>query len=77
MRLSAVGSGVCRNKLKSCTHVDVPEAKPPRISQEMLADTVSTTRSRVNFFMNKFRRLGMIGYSGKVDDNLVVYTSLA
>lgn len=38
----------------------------PRISQEALADMVGTTRSRVNFFMNKFRRLGLIDYNGEV-----------
>jgi CRP/FNR family cyclic AMP-dependent transcriptional regulator len=36
----------------------------PRISQEMLAEMVGTTRSRVSFFMNRFRRLGLIDYSG-------------
>ncbi|MBZ5658155.1 MAG: helix-turn-helix domain-containing protein, partial [Acidobacteriia bacterium] len=35
----------------------------PQISQETLAEMVGTTRSRVNFFMNKFRRLGLIDYS--------------
>jgi CRP/FNR family transcriptional regulator, cyclic AMP receptor protein len=51
--------------------------KPPRISQEMLAEMVGTTRSRVNFFMNKFRRLGMIDYDNKADGHLVVHRSLA
>jgi CRP-like cAMP-binding protein len=36
----------------------------PRLSQEVLAEMVGTTRSRVNFFMNKFRRLGFIDYNG-------------
>ena len=36
----------------------------PKISQEMLAEMVGTTRSRVNFFMNKFKRLGFIKYNG-------------
>ena len=36
----------------------------PRISQELLAEMVGTTRSRVNFFMNKFRKLGFIEYNG-------------
>jgi CRP/FNR family transcriptional regulator, cyclic AMP receptor protein len=36
----------------------------PKISQEMLAEMVGTTRSRVNFFMNKFRKLGFIDYNG-------------
>jgi len=36
----------------------------PKVSQEVLAEMVGTTRSRVNFFMNKFRRLGFIEYAG-------------
>jgi CRP-like cAMP-binding protein len=52
-------------------------AKLPRISQEMLAEMIGTTRSRVNFFMNKFRRLGMIEYDNKADGHLVVHRSLA
>jgi CRP/FNR family cyclic AMP-dependent transcriptional regulator len=36
----------------------------PRISQEVLAEMIGTTRSRVNFFMNKFRKLGFIDYNG-------------
>jgi CRP-like cAMP-binding protein len=45
----------------------------PRISQETLAEMVGTTRSRVNFFMNKFRKLGYIEYNGglKVNDSLM------
>jgi CRP/FNR family transcriptional regulator, cyclic AMP receptor protein len=43
-----------------------------RISQDTLADMVGTTRSRVNFFMNKFRKLGLIRYNG----GLKVYSSL-
>ena len=41
----------------------------PKISQEMLAEMVGTTRSRVNFFMNKFRRLGLIKYNGAIEVN--------
>jgi len=44
----------------------------PKISQEMLAARVGTTRSRINYFMNKFRRLGLIEYNGEVK----VHTSL-
>jgi CRP-like cAMP-binding protein len=44
----------------------------PKLSQEMLAEMVGTTRSRVNFFMNKFRRLGFIEYNG----HLKVHSSL-
>jgi CRP-like cAMP-binding protein len=35
----------------------------PKVSQEMLAEMIGTTRSRVNFFMNKFRKLGFIQYN--------------
>lgn len=41
----------------------------PRVSQELLAEMVGTTRSRVNFFMNKFRRLGFIEYNGTLTVN--------
>ena len=41
----------------------------PKISQEMLAGMVGTTRSRVNFFMNKFKRLGFIKYNGGLQIN--------
>jgi CRP-like cAMP-binding protein len=50
-----------------------PKRHIPRISQETLAEMVGTTRSRVNFFMNKFRDLGFIEYNGdlKVDMSLL------
>lgn len=38
----------------------------PKVSQELLAEMVGTTRSRVNFFMNKFRKLGFIEYNGGI-----------
>jgi predicted XRE-type DNA-binding protein len=38
----------------------------PKISQEQLAEMVGTTRSRVSFFMNKFRKLGFLKYNGGV-----------
>ena len=41
----------------------------PRISQETLADTIGTTRSRVNLFMNKFKKLGFIKYNGGLQIN--------
>ena len=46
---------------------------PPKISQTALAEMVGTTRSRVNFFMNKFKKLGFIEYNGslKIDPSLV------
>jgi CRP/FNR family cyclic AMP-dependent transcriptional regulator len=40
-----------------------------RISQEMLAEMIGTTRARVSFFMNKFRKLGYIDYNGHVNVN--------
>ncbi len=45
----------------------------PKVSQEMLAEMVGTTRSRVNFFMNKFRKLGFIKYNGglQIDNSLL------
>jgi len=39
----------------------------PKLSQEVLAEMVGTTRSRVNFFMNKFRKLGFINYNGALE----------
>ena len=49
-----------------------PEALVPKISQEALAEMVGTTRSRVSFFMNRFRKLGFINYNG----GLYVHSSL-
>jgi CRP/FNR family transcriptional regulator, cyclic AMP receptor protein len=46
-----------------------PEKVLPKVSQEMLAEMIGTTRSRVNFFMNKFRKLGFIRYNGKIRVN--------
>jgi len=46
-----------------------PERRIPKISQETLAEMVGTTRSRVNFFMNKFRDLGFIEYNGDIKVN--------
>jgi CRP-like cAMP-binding protein len=43
-----------------------PETVIPKISQETLADMIGTTRSRVNFFMNRFRKLGFIEYNGSL-----------
>jgi CRP/FNR family cyclic AMP-dependent transcriptional regulator len=44
-----------------------PEPITIPVSQETLADLIGTTRSRVNFFMNKFRKLGLINYNGKLE----------
>jgi CRP-like cAMP-binding protein len=52
----------------------VPEASVPRLSQETLAEMVGTTRSRVSFFMNRFRKRGFINY--RVGNNLRVHSSL-
>jgi len=43
-----------------------PQKSLPKVSQEMLAEMVGTTRSRINFFMNKFRKLGFIQYNGEI-----------
>jgi CRP/FNR family transcriptional regulator, cyclic AMP receptor protein len=43
------------------------EPLPVMVNQETLAEIIGTTRSRVNFFMNKFRKLGLIKYNGKVE----------
>jgi CRP-like cAMP-binding protein len=48
---------------------DSPHAVLPAISQETLAEMIGTTRSRVNFFMNKFRKLGFIKYNGGLQIN--------
>jgi CRP/FNR family transcriptional regulator, cyclic AMP receptor protein len=43
------------------------EPIPVKVNQETLAEIIGTTRSRVNFFMNKFRKLGLIKYNGKLE----------
>jgi CRP/FNR family transcriptional regulator, cyclic AMP receptor protein len=48
---------------------DKPHGLLPKVSQEMLAEMIGTTRSRVNFFMNKFRKLGFIRYNGGLQIN--------
>jgi CRP-like cAMP-binding protein len=52
----------------------VPESVIPRISQETLAEMVGTTRSRISFFMNRFRKLGFINYDAA--SGLQVHSSL-
>ena len=54
----------------------VPETVVPKISQETLAEMVGTTRSRVSFFMNRFRKMGFIDYAGGVGGGLQVHSSL-
>lgn len=53
---------------------DQPIRILPKVSQETLAGMVGTTRSRVNFFMNKFRKLGFIKYNGKITVNKSLLT---
>jgi CRP/FNR family transcriptional regulator, cyclic AMP receptor protein len=48
---------------------DQPHGILPKMSQETLAEMIGTTRPRVNFFMNKFRKLGFIKYNGKLQIN--------
>ena len=43
-----------------------PETLIPEITQETLADMIGTTRSRVSFFMNRFRKMGFIEYNGRI-----------
>ena len=46
-----------------------PQKMLPKVTQGMLAEMIGTTRSRVNFFMNKFRKLGFIQYNGELHIN--------
>jgi CRP/FNR family cyclic AMP-dependent transcriptional regulator len=48
---------------------DQPERVLQKVSQETLAEMIGTTRSRVNFFMNKFRKLGFVKYDGRITVN--------
>jgi CRP/FNR family transcriptional regulator, cyclic AMP receptor protein len=52
----------------------IPQTVVPKMSQETLAEMVGTTRSRVSFFMNRFRKLGFIDYDA--GDELQVHSSL-
>ena len=54
----------------------VPETKVPRISQETMAEMIGTTRSRVSFFMNRFRKLGFLDYAGGAEGGLQIHSSL-
>jgi len=62
--------------LASYGREDLPKTTLPKVSQETLAEMIGTTRSRVNFFMNKFRKLGFIEYDGGLDGGLKVNNSL-
>ena len=55
---------------------DKPRQVVPKISQETLSEMVGTTRSRVNFFMNKFKKLGFIEYDGDLDAGIEINSSL-
>ena len=55
---------------------DQPHKMLPKIPQETLAEMVGTTRSRMNFFMNRFRKLGLIDYAGGAVGGLKVHSSL-
>jgi len=54
------------------THNGRPEPIIANVSQETLAEMIGTTRSRVSYFMNKFRKLGLIDYNGQIE----IHTSL-
>jgi CRP/FNR family cyclic AMP-dependent transcriptional regulator len=51
-----------------------PDRVLQRVSQEMLAEMIGTARSRVNLFMNKFRKLGFIEYNGEIKINKSLLT---
>jgi CRP/FNR family cyclic AMP-dependent transcriptional regulator len=53
-----------------------PQVISPNISQETLAEMIGTTRSRVSFFMNKFRKLGLISYNGQIEVNNSLLTAV-
>ena len=53
-----------------------PRQVVAKISQETLSEMVGTTRSRVNFFMNKFKKLGFIEYDGNLDAGIIINSSL-
>lgn len=55
---------------------DVPDTAIARISQETLANMIGTTRSRVSFFMNKFRKMGLIQYTKAGNGMIEVHSSL-
>ncbi len=55
---------------------ETPEPIIAKISQETLAEMIGTTRSRVSFFMNKFRKLGFIAYNGGIEGGIEIHSSL-
>lgn len=60
-------------RLADCGKEGESETVMANVSQETLAEMIGTTRSRVSFFMNKFRRLSFINYNGKIE----IYSSLS
>jgi CRP/FNR family cyclic AMP-dependent transcriptional regulator len=67
-----VGEGPPSENLHNFGKEDAPEPVVMNVSHETLAEMIGTTRSRVSFFMNKFRKLGLIDYNG----TLRVHSSL-
>jgi CRP/FNR family cyclic AMP-dependent transcriptional regulator len=53
-----------------------PQPISPHVSQETLAEMIGTTRPRVSFFMNKFRKLGLISYNGHIEVNSALLTAV-
>jgi CRP/FNR family transcriptional regulator, cyclic AMP receptor protein len=53
---------------------DQPVRELPKVSRDTLANMIGTTRSRVDFFMNKFQKMGFIGYNGKITVNKSLLT---
>jgi CRP/FNR family cyclic AMP-dependent transcriptional regulator len=53
-----------------------PQPIVPNVSQEALAEMIGTTRSRVSFLMNKFRKLGLISYKGKIEVNCTLLNAV-
>lgn len=76
MRVTILGQGphagaaetsACSSLRKRPVATDAePEKLIPQITQESLADMIGTTRSRVSFFMNRFRKMGFIDYNGRI-----------
>ncbi len=62
--------------LAELTNHDEPMPLLPSVTQETLAEMIGTTRSRVNFFMNRFRKLGFIEYKGRIRVNRVLLTAV-
>jgi CRP/FNR family transcriptional regulator, cyclic AMP receptor protein len=62
--------------LAHCEELGSPKKMLPKVSQEVLAEMIGTTRSRVNFFMNKFRKLGFIDYNSDCNGEIRIKNSL-